>query len=286
MANRLTMAKIQAIQALHEQSWRNREIARELDVDRASVAKYVRAASCDSKPAKAPLGSAEVVEGAAEARESSSAAEPPGEERQSETSQPSPTLDVPPGNSKPAKAPLGSEQSKPAKAPLGSEPISGPGDPAPSSPDLVAGIEASTAAISSEKESGRSACEPYRQVILEKLELGLSAQRIYQDLAAEGFEHEYHSVRRFVAGLRRDQPSALSPHGMRDGRGGPGRFRQRSLDRVAGWQEAAVARLSHRAFLQPQGILRGGLSPDHRRLHSVHGECLLAFWRRAEGAGD
>jgi transposase len=71
---------------------------------------------------------------------------------------------------------------------------------------LVAGIEVSPAAISSEKEDGRSACEPYRQVILEKLELGLSAQRIYQDLVPEGFEHEYHSVRRFVAKLRRTSP--------------------------------------------------------------------------------
>jgi DNA replication protein DnaC/transposase len=71
---------------------------------------------------------------------------------------------------------------------------------------LVAGIEVSAAAISSEKEDGRSACEPYRQVILEKLELGLSAQRIYQDLVPEGFDHEYHSVRRFVARLRRTSP--------------------------------------------------------------------------------
>src|SRR5208283_2164464 len=99
--------------------------------------------------AKATIGSTEVVEGATEARESPLAAEPPGEKRQSETSQPSPSSDVPPGNSKPAKAPLGSEPSKPAKAPLGSEPISGPGDPAPTSPDLVAGIEVSQAAIPS-----------------------------------------------------------------------------------------------------------------------------------------
>jgi hypothetical protein len=68
--------------------------------------------------------------------------------------------------------------------------------------ELAAGIEAPTAAIFSEKECGRSACELYRQVILEKLEQGLSGQRIYQDLRAEGFGHEYHSVRRFVAKLR------------------------------------------------------------------------------------
>lgn len=53
MANRLTMAKIQAILSLHAQNWPDRKIARELDVDRETVAKYVRAASCVPKPAKA-----------------------------------------------------------------------------------------------------------------------------------------------------------------------------------------------------------------------------------------
>jgi len=38
------------------------------------------------------------------------------------------------------------------------------------------------------------------------LELGLSAQRIYQDLVPEGFAHEYHSVRRFVGKLRGTSP--------------------------------------------------------------------------------
>jgi transposase len=55
----------------------------------------------------------------------------------------------------------------------------------------------------------RSACEPFRDVILAKLEQGLTAQRIYQDLAAEhGFTARYHSVRRFVARLvkRTDLP--------------------------------------------------------------------------------
>jgi transposase len=43
-------------------------------------------------------------------------------------------------------------------------------------------------------------------VILEKLEQGLSAQRIYQDLVGNGFDHEYHSVRRFVAKLQKTSP--------------------------------------------------------------------------------
>jgi transposase len=44
-------------------------------------------------------------------------------------------------------------------------------------------------------------------VILAKLELGLSAKRVYQDLAAEhGFTAKYHSVRRFVARLEKVSP--------------------------------------------------------------------------------
>jgi transposase len=69
--------------------------------------------------------------------------------------------------------PAGQEDSKPAKAPPGS----------------------------------RSRCEPLRPVIEAKLRLGLSAQRIFQDLVAEhGFEGKYHSVRRLVAKLHASAP--------------------------------------------------------------------------------
>jgi len=77
---------------------------------------------------------------------------------------------------KPAKAPTGSGGSKPAKAPTGSEP-------------------------------SQSACEPYRELILAKLDLGLSAKRIHQDLVTEEhFAAGYHSVRRFVRRLRQGRP--------------------------------------------------------------------------------
>lgn len=55
----------------------------------------------------------------------------------------------------------------------------------------------------------RSACEPLRQAIEQKLDDGLSAQRIYQDLVAEqGFEGSYWSVMRFVRhlGVTRELP--------------------------------------------------------------------------------
>jgi transposase len=49
-----------------------------------------------------------------------------------------------------------------------------------------------------------SDCEPFREVIVAKLEQGLTGQRIYQDLCdeEEGFSASYSSVRRFIVGLR------------------------------------------------------------------------------------
>jgi len=51
-------------------------------------------------------------------------------------------------------------------------------------------------------QSSRSACEPLRGVILEKIEAGLTAQRIWQDLTSEhGFGGSYCAVQRFVCKL-------------------------------------------------------------------------------------
>jgi transposase len=92
--------------------------------------------------------------------------------------------------SKPAIAPPGSEspaaESKPALAPPGSEP--------------------GTSLVSEPRGAGRpSECEPWRAVIVGQLELGLSAQRIHQDLTSDhGFTGSYYSVRRFVRGLETD----------------------------------------------------------------------------------
>jgi transposase len=55
----------------------------------------------------------------------------------------------------------------------------------------------------------RSECEPWRDVISAKCDLGLSAQRIYQDLVTEhSFTGNYYSVRRFV---RRLAPTSEFP---------------------------------------------------------------------------
>ena len=55
--------------------------------------------------------------------------------------------------------------------------------------------------------SQASHCALFRDIILAKLDQGLSAQRIWQDLVSEhGFAHKYHSVRRFVAKLGTTTP--------------------------------------------------------------------------------
>lgn len=53
----------------------------------------------------------------------------------------------------------------------------------------------------------RSHCEPFRDIILAKLDQGLDSQRIYQDLVAEhGFADKYWSVHRFVKRLTASSP--------------------------------------------------------------------------------
>jgi transposase len=122
MANRLKMALAQSIHTLHQQGWSQRRIARELGINRETVARHLKDLQAASKPANAPLGS---------------------------------------------------------------DPHLTTSEPLPCEPGRL------------------SECEPWRDQILEKLQLGLSAQRIYQDLVADhGFGGSYFSVRRFVHRLR------------------------------------------------------------------------------------
>jgi transposase len=55
--------------------------------------------------------------------------------------------------------------------------------------------------------SSRSRCERYRTEVMLKLEAGLSAQRIYQDLKSDqGYDGSYESVKRYVAALKAKEP--------------------------------------------------------------------------------
>src|SRR5512135_1214900 len=161
MANLLKMAISETIRALHRRGWSQRRIADELGINRETVARHLRRADSPPKPANAPLGS------------------------QGDQSAP-----------KPANAPLGSQgdQSapKPANAPLGSEEDEG-------TPQLTLATPGSTPDPQPHGSGRASGCEPWRELIRAKCDLGLSAQRIYQDLVADhGFAGSYYCVRRFV----------------------------------------------------------------------------------------
>lgn len=82
---------------------------------------------------------------------------------------------------------------KPAVSTPGSEASGGLNEGQPSDPKP---------AISTAGSGRRSWCEPHRQIIQEKLTEGLSAQRIWQDLAADGFEGSYQSVKRFCRRMK------------------------------------------------------------------------------------
>jgi transposase len=72
-----------------------------------------------------------------------------------------------------------------------------------------------------ESPGPESRCEPFRQVIEQKLQQGLTCQRIYQDLVAEqGFDAGYCSVRRFAHRLDQSQPIPFRRMEVRAGQEG------------------------------------------------------------------
>jgi transposase len=227
MANRLKMAEIQAILSLKSRGWSNRRMASELGVDRATVARYVKLAIELAKPSTAPAG-----EPAGEAAPNPASA-PPGA--------------VGPDAPKPANAPAGNDQTEAPNAanappgmdrPEGSKPTSAPpgvdgaeapnaakappgisGEQPAKSANLLTGAEWSELAKKLDEIAWRiqpldgrrhsSRCEPYRETIEEKLAIGLSGQRIYQDLREEGFQGSVYSVQRFVRKLLAKTPEAF-----------------------------------------------------------------------------
>lgn len=149
MANRLKMAKIDAIVVLHQRKWSIRRISKELGIHRDTVARHIRDIERSSNQVGALIG---VSETAAMPREQA-------------------------GDREAALLP------NQAGAPIGSDPSA------------------------SEPERQSSLCEPWRQIIIDKLEAGLTAQRIFQDLINDHqFPGQYHSVRRFVRRLGQGQP--------------------------------------------------------------------------------
>ncbi len=175
MANELKMAMIQAILQLHSAGLSRRAIARQLGVDRGSVAKVIESSQAAPKPATAPSGSEDPKPATLEGL--------PG---------PTPLGVLP--RQDPGDGDRDEPSSKPANAPSGSDfgicVTTGTTEPAP------------TVSLQQSGRCRRSACEPFRPIIEAKLREELSAQRIYQDLVNdEQYTGSYYSVRRFVQKL-------------------------------------------------------------------------------------
>jgi len=169
MSNVLKMAIVQSIQQLHAAGWSQRRIAKELEIDRGTVSRYLQPASPDPKPAIPPTGS-----------DGSNAATFPG--------LPAPALATSPGNGGADRAAGSNAAILPTGSPGGNVPQAGQSG--------------------SRLPRGRPGqCEPLREIILAKLDRQLSAQRIWQDLASEhSFTGSYDSVKRFVRRLGTKTP--------------------------------------------------------------------------------
>jgi len=192
MANRLEMAKVYAIQVLLERGWSQRRVAAALGVDRETVRRYARLALQATGPPEAPRDGelTPLVEGIVAWGSPKPATAPPGSAAEKTSiydsaAEANPATEAPPGSDAADRAPPGSEAVASAdRAPPGSE-------------------DGDHAAVS----ISQSQCEPYREIVLAKLEQGLSGKRIHQDLVVEhGFTAQYHSVRRFVQRLHGARP--------------------------------------------------------------------------------
>jgi hypothetical protein len=165
MANQPKMADVQAILALVGHGWSYRRISRELGVDRATVRRYVRLAAAASEPKPDPQAGTPALTGSGDVTAIAAG------------SKPAMTLTGSDGDSEAASEP------KP--------------DPQAGTPALTGFSQPIGCRIH------LSAAWPWREVIVQKLDQGLCAQRIYQDLGSpeHGYAGSFHSVRRLIQKL-------------------------------------------------------------------------------------
>lgn len=169
MANVLKMAMIESIQQLHAAHWSQRRIAETLGIDRKTVARYLKQVA---DFANSPTGS-----------ECSKGAILPGSPAPPDSASGSAICADSAGDSKGAIPPTGSAHVSPEHRNANSA----------AGPVLSAGR--------------KSECQPFREIIVAKLEQQLTAQRIWQDLVADhGFHGKYDSVKRFVRRLSGTTP--------------------------------------------------------------------------------
>lgn len=179
MSNVLKMPVRNSIQNLAAHGWSVRRIARELRLNRRTVARYlIAAAKCTTPKAEVTAGP-KLVAGPVSAETCSR----PG-----------------------AEVPIGCERLPELINPVPDSKCTTPGPKVTTgcAPEISPSSMPSAAALTS---ASRSKCEALREVIVPLFEKGLTAQRIYQDLRLEHrFTGAYESVKRFLAGLRAVAP--------------------------------------------------------------------------------
>ena len=188
MASVLKMAMIQSILHLHSLRWSQRRIARELDLDRGTVGR------CLSRHLRPPHAAISPTGSEAPKAATFSGLPAPGE-----------------GASGLAAGADSAACSHAAISPTGSDAFpTAPNTAIPPAGDLWGHAlpEPSLPSLDRPSAAGRkSDCEPWRELIQVKLDQGLSAQRVWQDLSAEAtFTAGYDSVKRFVRRLTHTRP--------------------------------------------------------------------------------
>ena len=143
------------------------------------------------------------------------------------------------------QAPTGSEAVKLGQALTGSaEALPAVGAHGAAGTEPAGSVRSTVLPLAPEPARQPSLCEPFRAVIQAKLDQGLTAQRIYQDLVVEhGFGGKYHSVRRFV---RRLAPKQELP--FRRLECGPGEEAQVDFGKGAPTQDAEGRRRRPHVF--------------------------------------
>ena len=178
MSNVLKMPVQISIQNLAAHGWSVRRIARELRLNRRTVARYLPAALKCTRPATEVTTGSDPVSGPAVAAKGTT----PDAEVTGTECLPAPADPVPDSKCTTPRP----------KVTTGPVPENSP--PAKPSPVALTSVS-------------RSKCEALRAVIVPLFEKGLTAQRIYQDLRREhDFTGAYESVKRFLAGLRAAAP--------------------------------------------------------------------------------
>jgi transposase len=196
MANQLKMAEHQAIIGLAQLNWSYRRIAIELGIDRQTVSRHVKALATAGEQAVSRVGCG------------------PGDPSGAGPPDSNATISI--TGSAPGAAPdavRNEEAGLEANATISIAGSSSMSEPSSARKELAAVcanatiVRTGTQGMVVAPIGRRSGCELWRAIIVQGLEQGLTARRIWQDLGSEhGFGGDYQTVQRFVRKLKLSTP--------------------------------------------------------------------------------